>query len=336
MMKMMQLSEFTYTPNYTEEDFKRAEEFLLALPEISYGTSNFALVSEGRPYFSTGQACHAGLASRSNAGSSLIATEAMFDSRNRRADHKPLVLTSTENTSIVRKDRKEGVVDGFWNWFVHESLFGQFILNRNLPSVKLGWIISTDLPPALTQALAIVGRNFYELLDRAFIAFDDLVSAGVPKSVAYVTAINCYYSYSYMPRKHDGIYTPLYQHRMFSFPSQLGTLQNFAAGVYREDRLKTSSYRVSPSIYGCGELFGGNDVGSSTRPFTYELLKTDKELKEFLKGLRGDAKVFPTISNPFKRSIPSDTEDPFNVNNQEMFEIIKFMTNRGDFKNAVH
>lgn len=334
MTKMTLLSDFTYTPSYTDEEFEKAEEFLSNLPMLSFGTSNYALIRGEDVFNEIGQACHAGLGRGCYyTGCSLIATEALFYSENRRRDYKPTMINDDGTTS--RRDRKENVVDGFWQWFVHESLFGRFILNRDLPSVKRGWIISTDLPPAITQSLAIVGRHFFEVLDRAFITFDDLVSSGVPKSVAYVTAINCYYSYSYVPKKAGAVYTPLYQHRLFSFPSDLRTLQNFSEGLCQEKNLNTPSYRDTPSIRGSADLFGEGGEGSS-RPFTYTLLARDKELKDFLQSLRGDTNSVPTVVNPFKRSLAGDTSDPFNVNNQEMFEIIKFMTSRGDFKNAVH
>ncbi len=338
---MTLLSEFEYSPVYSVEAFERAEKFLETCSKPG-GTANFALFGDDVPdIIHNAQACHAGLGKKltDHHKYSLIATEALYDSANRGRDFRPVKSVDQESRETTRGLRDKGVVDGFFNWFVYESFFGRFILNRDRPSVHYGWIYSTDLPPAITQALAIVSRHFYECLDRAFIKFDELAAEGVPKSVAYMTAFNSYYSYSYGIRKDTEAFTGLYAHRMLSFPKEIETLQNFIEGRCNKGLLNTKTYRERPDLYGTAKLFF-NDTGGNvypSTPFTYELLPRDAELRAFLQDLRGvSASSIPQIINPFKRQSTSSTPDPLNVSYLEMFEIIKFLTKRGDFKNANH
>lgn len=338
---MVKLSDFSYEANYSDEEFAKAEAFLDTCQTFT-GTANFGLFGPDKvEAVYKNQACHAALSYpfTDQNRASLIASEALSNSVYRSRDYKPLKLLEDRKTG--RSDRDKGVVDGFFNWFVYESHFSRFILNRDRPSIEKGFIFSTDLPPSITQALAIVSRHFYECLDRSFQKFDEFVSKGVPKSVAYATAFNCYFSYSYMPRDANAIYCPLYQHRLFSFPESLQTLVNFAEGLCTEKSLKMKSFRDKPGLDGCGAMFMSNpyDSISPGRPFTYGLLRVDTELRVFLAELRGGSTVVSEVVNPFKRPSYAENEsraDPLNVTNNEMFEIILFLTKRGDFKNATH
>ena len=337
----MFLSDFEYTPDYTQDAFDDAEAFLIkgASEKLFGGTANFGLFgAEGFKREYSYNACHANVASKHTGQEkySLIASEALFDSSNRNPSHMPYHVNGNSSDPI-RRERAAGVVDGFFNWFVYESLFGRFILNRDRDSVKKGFIFSTDLPPAITQTLCIVSRHFYEVLDRAFMKFDELAAAGVPKSVAYVVAFNGYYSYSYSPREANAIYSPLYNHRVFAFPDRLSTLVNFSEGKCLRKNLKQKSHRECPSYFGCGNLFfdAYSDYLQPTHPFTYTLVRTHSELREFIKSLRNDESTTTTVINPFSFKTRAEA-DPLNVTNDEMFSIILFLNEQGVFKNAVH
>jgi hypothetical protein len=103
-------------------------------------------------------------------------------------------------------------------------------------------------------------------------------------------------------------------------------LQNFNKGVVDPNYIK-GSYRDSPSYAGTSLLFGGYGAGAT--PFTYELLKSDKGLKEFVRELRGDASSSLKVVNPFTSTKPKD--NPLNVTYGEMLKIVKYLTERGDF-----
>jgi len=326
LTKLVHLSTLEREYNYTQKAFDDAEAFLATNKTDFVGTSNYAQFKEGRePYIVRGGACHAGMAKTSAAGYDLIATEVYCSTSNRPSSYRHRRINSKSVWEFYERDPKS--IEGFFNWFVYESEFGRFILNRGRESVKNGWIFSTGLPASITQALCIVGRHFYECLPCAFETFDDLVSQGVPKTVAYVTAFNSYWSYyGQSPRSLDDNFSPLYNHRMFAFPSHISMLQNFNKGVVDPDYIK-GSYCDLPSLNGTSLLFGV--YGAGTTPFTYGLLNSDKELKEFVRGLRGDTSSILKVVNPFAATKSKD--NPLNVTYGEMYKIILFLTQRGDF-----
>jgi len=326
MNEMVHLSTLEREYSYTQKAFDDAEAFLATNKNDFAGTANYAQFKEGRePYIVRGGACHAGMVKTSAAGFDLIATEVYCSTSNRPPSYRHRRINSESRWEFYERDPKS--IEGFFNWFVYESEFGRFILNRDRESVKNGWIFSTDLPASITQTLCIVGRHFYECLPCAFETFDKLVEDGVPKTVAYVTAFNSYWSYyGQSPRSSDDIFSPLYNHRTFAFPSDISMLQNFNKGVVDPNYIK-GSYRDSPSYYGTSNLFG--EYGSGGLPFTYELLKSDKGLKEFVREIRGDTSSSLKVVNPFTSTKPKD--NPLNVTYGEMYKIISFLTKRGDF-----
>jgi len=327
MSEMVHLSTLEREYNYTQKAFDDAEAFL-AKNTLFNGTSNYGQFKEGvEPYIVRGGACHAGMGRSSAAGYDLIATEVYYETANRPSSHRHRFINSNGMWEFYERDSK--VVDGFFNWFVYKSEFGRFILNRDRPSVKQGWIFSTNLPASITQALCIIGRHFYECTSPAFEEFDKMVAAGVPETVAYVTAFNCYFSYYGQLKTLKDLYVPLYGHRMFSCPSDINMLQNFNKGMVKPN-LIVGSYRGYPSVKGTSELFGESGV-SNTVPFTFSMLTTDKELKEFVREIRGDTSTVNPINNPFK-SLARGKDEPRNVTYEEMFKIVLFLTQRGDFK----
>jgi len=324
--KFVHLSTLEREYNYTQKAFDDAEEFLATNKTAFTRTANYAQFKKGRePYIVRGGACHAGMAKTSAAGYDLIATEVYCSTDNRPPSYRHRRINSEGGWEFYKRDLKS--IEGFFNWFVYESEFGRFILNRDRDSVKNGWIFSTDLPASITQALCIVGRHFYECLPCAFETFDKLVEDGVPKTVAYVTAFNSYWSYyGQSPRSSDDNFSPLYGHRMFAFPSDISMLQNFNKGIVDPTYIK-GSYRDSPSYAGTSLLFG--EYGSGERPFTYDLLMSDKGLKEFVREIREDKSSALKVINPFTSTKPKD--NPLNVTYGEMLKIVKYLTERGDF-----
>lgn len=330
MAKMISIPDLSYEYKYEQSDFDKAEAFLAGGGFSS--TANYAMFGEGKSTLYYKQACHAKVGlSHALRGfiPALIATEVFYE-EGRRLD----ALRHLDNGSRWKHYKREaGETDEFFNWFVYESIFGRFILNRDRPSVKHGWIVSTDLPPALLQSIMIASRHFYEIPPWGFQKFNELVGEGVPKSVAFAVVINSYWTYYGYRRDDDKPYQALGSHRIFHCPSDIKDLMNFIKGVGRGALLQ-ESYRSVATTAGTNSLFFSGSC-SDFNGFGRPMLATDKEVKEFIRELRGEVSKEVKIVNPFA-STSYGEKDASYLSNNEMFELTKFLSKRGDFHDAIH
>lgn len=84
------------------------------------------------------------------------------------------------------------LIKPFVKWFVQESNYSRFILNRaNLDEVlRLGIFVSADMPAPLLQNMMIMTRHVVEVNATSFRMFNELIERGVLPALAYSICFN--------------------------------------------------------------------------------------------------------------------------------------------------
>ena len=179
----------------------------------------------------------------------------------------------------------------FYQWVITESFASEFVL----ATTPEGVVISSDIPAALMQNIAIMLRHVREvpkLCDR----FEKLLDRGVPPAVAYPFAFNV--TSGWGDDKFIGVAA---NHRAWSLFS-LTAFQKFLSGDFgvqfdmmnRED----AHFRVYSTIYG-GAALCDNTSGSTILRDLYQKKEYREALSEYRKAQVTKEGYHPP--NPFSR-----------------------------------
>jgi hypothetical protein len=181
--------------NHTQQEIDRAKEaFKLHKPNFS-STANWVVSSDSwqkadNVVAYVGRACHASFPSMGNKKffDSVICLDNGWD---RNGKH----LSAT----VAAKDTgAKNLSSPFLSWFLYESPYGEFILNRDDFEFcrDYGFIVSGHLPHAVLMNMAIISRHFYEIHKDSFAMFNELtLNRGIDPTIAYSCIFNSYYSH---------------------------------------------------------------------------------------------------------------------------------------------
>ncbi len=197
-------------------------------------------------------------------------------------------LIATEN-GWARNSGKPKDFAPFVSWFLYDSPYGEFILNRDDFDFcfNYGFILSGSLPQPLLMNICIISRHFYELDQKTFATFNSLTSKGFDPTLCYSMLFNAYGSH--IPA---AAYLPYGSHRAAISYSPLDLL-NIYRGVY--GCATTDTMQKVGSIYGASKLFRSDPVQS-----VLTWVKGNQEFRDALRASRGQEKEVYRPPNPFK------------------------------------
>ena len=318
----MLINDLKFEPTATKEITKVAKEFLLKTEDFN-NTANFARVMvDGSIKENFGAQCHASIGINCTKVVSVVATEIS----NRSQHHS-------------KKQREP-----FLRWFLYNSWFGRFILNREDFDFcqDYGIIVSADIPQPILQAIMIISRHFHECSTNSFTKFSDLVLKGVNGNIAYLFCF-C----SNLSTSKNGINTIFFcytGHRAFPV-FQLESFKNFLKGdlgeTYPDSFFtdKKNNYSSFQSIYGVSKLFHtkkefdavrvgnhiSNSFGTNFKTIVHNLASSDKDFVEVLSSYRKETTQGEQYKppNPFSQTpkTPSPSQ-PYEVTYNELFDVV--------------
>jgi hypothetical protein len=307
----MNINDIPFEPRFSEKEMKAAKDFLIEEKPKFGMTANFAIVTEdGIAHHHRSQQCHRGIS---------LAMDAWG----------PRSLVATENGTLRKSGRKQELTEGFLRWFVQESYYGRFIVEKDLDFCRnYGFIISADIAAPLLQNICIITRHFYEVCSQAFSKFDELIASGVPGNVAYPFCFNTGWSdgmnteISVVQPKSGHRATPLFNLEAFRnfLSGDLGTLTKI------EFALPHEHYRVNKAYTGGTKFFFNNfadspyqyDIGK--KHILYNLVATSQEFRNGLAEYRGEGSVVAyRPPNPFAPKAPGK-RNPEDLTYRELWE----------------
>lgn len=325
-MTTLQVIEARPRPEISPANLLAAEKWFKDNRDKFSRSCNFAQIREdGTVTSHIGRECHANIQYTTGVGDiACVATDIAIDRREAWFNS----FVGTRNGGLdTKEDAKKWVVDwarvdAYLKWFLYESYFSPFIVNKNdIEFVKkYGIIVTADIPAALLQNIMISSRYFIEASPYSFDMFNDLTAKGVLPDMAYVVAFHTGMScYNMMNSEPDKQYvTSLSSHRSTPLLSVAGMRNmlndNLNSSVLGEDK----NYRKYTYYNGGSQFFGSGD-------FIKELLTTHLSLREELSEFRrqrnaGAAYVAP---NPFSSPSPKVAEgNPLRYTYTEMFECL--------------
>ena len=307
----MLIQDVKFEPSFTKKEFEAAKNFLVAEQEKFGITANFARILKGGGVQNFARNhCHAMIGDQCD---------------------EEIVLVSTE---ISQRTHSKSLIKGFLSWFLNDSPFGRFIVNRDDFEFCLnyGLIVSADIPQPILQAIMIISRHPHECSAQAFEKFDELVSKGINSNISFIV---CFCSTWSTSVKVNHIVGSKGAHRSFHI-LPLDDLKNFVSGelgqaypdTFYND--KRNHYRHLQSIYGVYKLFAPKERGtvwnSNEQSFVFNLFTHDKKFKEVLSNYR-KSKVKSEVykpPNPFEPTQYGATRQPSanEVTYEELFEIV--------------
>lgn len=275
------------------------------------------------------QQCHANI--QSYGGLTDVACVATDIAIDRRSDwYRDFVGTRSGGMDVTQGAKEWGDmtwerVDAYLKYFLYESYFSPFIVNKDdIDFVKkYGIIVTADIPAALLQNIMISSRYFIECSPESFDMFNDLTAKGVHPDIAYVVSFSTTISsYTIRTANQDISRTKVAcqsGHRSTPLLSLQGmkNMLNDDLGcdsVLTEDK----NYRNYHNYYGGSQFFGSGN-------FIKELLQSSEELRNALseyrkKNAQGEAYVPP---NPFASATPEAANgNPLDFTFPEMFECL--------------
>ncbi len=159
------------------------------------------------------------------------------------------------------------LITPFIKWFVQESNYSRFILNRdNLDEVlRLGIFVSADMPAPLLQNMMIITRHVVEVSAISFRMFNELTERGIIPALAYSMCFNSGMS----NRGHTDVDAlmrmPVHTyggHRVQGLLTVAGLINQEKGILF--DNLKdlpvgfSTTYRVNPDYKGGYRIYGRN------------------------------------------------------------------------------
>lgn len=316
----MLIQEISFAPRASKVALTAAVDFLKTNQILFDLTANFALIEEkGGVTSRISQQCHAAIGDNTDKKISLVATE-----------------ISQRNKFGVKPESSEC----FLRWFLNESWFGRFIVNREDFEFcrDYGIIVSADIPQPFLQAIMIISRHFHECSLQAFEKFEELTKKGINGNIAYLF---CFCSTFSASERNNTLFICKTGHRAFPV-FQIDSLRNFLIGELgdvSDDKKYLEAeyhYRVNQSIYGVSQMFhtkkdwsrvNPNVISSGRTEFptaVTDLILNDDAFKKAFRDYRkeqtsGDLYKPP---NPFVSSIKNRPSQPYEVSYDELFDFI--------------
>lgn len=296
----MRIQDLTHTSKCSEESLSKAIKWLNS-KSVENGVSwnaNFAIFEVGgKKYQRYGKQCHLDVQIRTDKEKDCLA---LYTNWRVNPYCPPLA------------DKGPGVVS-YWNWLVNDSFVTPFLLHSDIDT---GVVISSDIPSPLIQSICIMFRHIRELPKNYFDLFEEIISKGFSKEIAYALAFN-----TSTPAKGDIFSNPVGRsgvgHRAwgtFSLPA----MKNFLEGKFFIPDTHPI-YRNAPLMYG-GIRYCYNESPLSS-PIFYEELYTCPEYREALSAYRRNRqeKIYHP-PNPFVRVAEKSAESQFTY--KELIEFV--------------
>lgn len=232
------------------EVVERAKKALVDNYSEFRSTANFIGVGldDQKVSVRTSQYCHAQMSSIGKSCRVVLATE---NATSRRVSH---YKSDAWLGSKYGKFTKE-LVRPFLKWFLYQSPYGFFILNRDdfEHCENYGFVLAGDVATTLVQSACIVSRHFQEVTPRAFEEFNKLVDRGIDGFVAYQICFNSVLSVfekDCLLDKH--VFGGYGSHRV-SYPVVPEQMLNYYRGKVQNPYGET--YQDSPTVSGSSRLF---------------------------------------------------------------------------------
>ncbi len=232
-----------------EEHIDTCKEWLKKNRENFAQCANFVIIdSEGNRRSKLHKACHREVAEWE--GILCVGTEIGIRRH----------LNRDENLSL-------DLFEPYLRWFLYESFFGRFILNRDDFEFcrDYGIVVSTGIPSNIFQAIMITSRNFWEFHPKVFEKFNELSEKGINKDLLFAmlmgsgrtTRGGTAYSMALGNEKKSPV-TWCYGHRAFGGPMSKATLDNILLHrAIKRNLCKT--FQKAPSLYKVRDLVKENE-----------------------------------------------------------------------------
>jgi len=269
---------------HSKKEIQQAGKALKEKYSTFSSTANWLVPNDGKnwddvaPY--TSKPCHANLISltRDNHYDGLIATE-----------------NGAKRVSLKDKNGLE-TYRPFLSWFLYESPYGEFILNRDNfhECLKYGFVFSFSLPQPIFMNMCIISRHFYEINKESFEIFNKLtLQEKLDPTICYSMIFNSYFSNS--PTLSNA-HMSFCGHRVTECYEPSG-LKNIFNGVYGEN-LNQKNIKDTGKFSGASLLFKDSNHTRNFHSWAVE----QEEFIDFLKKQRkGNEKVEKySPPNPFK------------------------------------
>ncbi len=275
------------------------------------------------------QACHANIQYvYAFPNIECVATDIAID---RREDwYKSFVGSRSSGQDVTEQAKEWGDgmtwerVDAYLKWFLYESYFSPFILNKHdIDFVKnYGIIVTADIPAALLQNIMISSRYFIECSPESFDMFNHLTAKGVDPRIAYVVSFSTTISsYTMRLSKQD-----IKNTRVGNQSSHRSTPLLSLAGMKNmlNDDLSYSSVLDEKCNYRNYTNYSGGSMFFGSGNFIEELLQSNEDVRQALSEYRktnaqGEAYAPP---NPFASRSPKAAHSPLDFTFPEMFECL--------------
>ena len=227
----------------------------------------------------------------------------------------------------------------FLNWFLRDSHFGRFVLNRD-EVITDYLVISADIPAPLLQNMCIITRHFYECGHESFAGFRKMVEEGTDGHIAYSLWFNTNLSLKFStPNPSTTRILSESGHRAWSLWRDTEAFKNFVNGEFGKAIAEQQTYREHQTIFGgvsyCyTEPFSVNNSCYRDKYFTMELMREDENFKkELLKLRKAVPKPEPEVKNPFLKQAQTRAKyEDHVVTKEEMMEfVIPYMKEKGHF-----
>lgn len=203
---MTLLTDINFTPQASPEVIERGKAWLVKNQSQFEEAASFVILNDTEETEKIAMPCHLHISYNNLPNTRAVATECAW--------HR------------THGYDKDATIQPYLNWFLNESYFGRFILNRDDPEfcLKHGFIVSADVWAPLLQNIMIATRAFRETSFEKFEQFASAVSRGIPGNLAWMVIFNTVGGKEDYPVSWAGS-----GHKTIQSPS-LATLLNFLRG----------------------------------------------------------------------------------------------------------
>lgn len=170
----MKLSEIPFVSKHKPENLAKAKVWLKE-NSLSFGnTANFAVILDnGEVSQYINQQCHYYIGYQGSGGNRDVVATEIGAFRKYKGTIPPAIAH-------------------YIKWFVERSFASRFILNKDdlEECMKLGIVVSTDIPAPFFQNIMIASRHPYEVNIATFELFESLLNKGYDDNLAFTICFN--------------------------------------------------------------------------------------------------------------------------------------------------
>lgn len=316
----MNINDIKFEPKASEEVIERGKQWLVSEKPGFSSTAAFAIMGEnGKQSCHPSAPCHGAINSPINFNPAIVATSNRWE----------------KNASKVEEEDAEF----FLNWFLNDSHYGRFILNRDDPEFCLhyGFIVSADIYTPLMQNILIITRHFYEVNSARFTDFRKYVQNGGNPYLAFNAFMCSYWSVRGSTTPLSAVVQSYGGHRAHNLFTLAG-LNNFISGelghLVEEEFVNNPEFYYSnknTDYYGGKTFFLGDGekrvpAYTSSRPKTFinDMITGFEALRKELATFRGeDGMKTYSPPNPFKVQFsPVVVPNPDEATYEELSKVI--------------